>query len=204
MRVYIGKQIADLRKVAGTTQKQLAWAVGVEEEAVRQWEAGRQNPNLAGLRRIADYFHVDIDFLLTGETRDTAEEEAAAAADKQLVIRPALPDDGRLRVVQFLGSRIVARDDFDPDRPILLSMEACGAGEKRPIEIWGSAHIEGNVGGSVTAGGDITCGHVAGGVKSGKNVTCGDIAGGAVVGGSLDCGKINGSVICRGKISEEK
>ncbi|HIZ84489.1 MAG TPA: helix-turn-helix domain-containing protein [Firmicutes bacterium] len=212
MRVSIGKQIADLRRVTGTTQKQLAWAIGVDEDAIRQWEAGRQNPTLAALAQTADYFHVSIDFLLTGESgenaRPSTEDKTANPADPRPVISQELPDDGRLRVVQFLGSQIVSRDDFDPAKPIPLCTEslqrAHGIGEKLQIEIWGSAQIAGGINGSVTAGGDIACGHVAGSVKSGKNANCGNISGGVVVNGNLNCGRIAGPVICRGKLAEEK
>lgn len=58
----IGKKIQELRKQQHRTQEDLANAVGVSTQAVSKWECGG-TPDTMLLPKIADYFHVSIDYL---------------------------------------------------------------------------------------------------------------------------------------------
>ena len=62
----VGKRLAQARRRAGLTQKELADLVGVGERAVQAWELGQSHPyrRLAALERVLD---VDRDLLLHGE-----------------------------------------------------------------------------------------------------------------------------------------
>ena len=57
-----------------TTQKTLADAVGVRPQTISQYAIGETQPTPAVLLKIADYFCVTVDFLLTG--RRVAEKQA--------------------------------------------------------------------------------------------------------------------------------
>lgn len=59
--VFIGKRIADLRKLKGRTQTDLAEYFGVTKQAVSKWENGYSMPDVLLLPKLADYFDVDID-----------------------------------------------------------------------------------------------------------------------------------------------
>lgn len=51
--VTLGPSIATARREAGLTQAQLAALLGVSEQAVKQWEAGRNAVNSRNLVRLA-------------------------------------------------------------------------------------------------------------------------------------------------------
>lgn len=59
-----GSIISDLRKSQGLTQKQFAKVFNVSEGSVAHYEQGVTLPNVEILQLFADYFHVNIDYLL--------------------------------------------------------------------------------------------------------------------------------------------
>jgi transcriptional regulator with XRE-family HTH domain len=69
----IGKRVAEARRRAGLTQKELAGQIGVGQRAVQGWELGRSHPyrRFAALERI---LKVDRDWLLRGNAADHAAE----------------------------------------------------------------------------------------------------------------------------------
>ena len=69
----IGKRVAEARRRAGLTQKELAAQIGVGQRAVQGWELGRSHPyrRLAALERV---LKVDRDWLLRGHAPVQAKE----------------------------------------------------------------------------------------------------------------------------------
>lgn len=65
LREIIAKNIASLRIDAGLTQLQLAGILNYSDKAVSKWERGESVPDIFMLKRIADYFGVSVDYLLT-------------------------------------------------------------------------------------------------------------------------------------------
>jgi transcriptional regulator with XRE-family HTH domain len=53
-RIELGRRLASIRQAAGTTQQQLADAVGVDRVTVARWESGNRTPDLIQLGLIAD------------------------------------------------------------------------------------------------------------------------------------------------------
>ncbi|MFA6948500.1 MAG: helix-turn-helix transcriptional regulator, partial [Eubacteriales bacterium] len=69
-----------------------------------------------------------------------------------------IPDDGKLRVVQFLGAKLLCRDDYDPEQRIPLEFASYMFNNNvLNVEIWGGADIDGDISGNVSAGGGIDC-----------------------------------------------
>ncbi len=66
--IKINEQIAFLRKQKGLTQKELAVALGVTDQAVSKWESAQCCPDIQLLPDIADYFGVSIDELMGHDT----------------------------------------------------------------------------------------------------------------------------------------
>ena len=61
----IGQQLKKLRKLhGGMSQAELADFLGVSQQAVGQWERGKNKPEYAMLCKIASFFGVTTDFLL--------------------------------------------------------------------------------------------------------------------------------------------
>lgn len=96
--------LLNLRKDADMTQKELAKAVGLSASAIAMYEAGTRIPPLETLEAIADYFNVDMNYLL-GKSGVTTELHSVG-----------LPVE--IRRFRFLGDiacgqPIVANDEYD-------------------------------------------------------------------------------------------
>lgn len=62
----IGKTIAELRKIKGWTQAELAEKLNVSDKAVSKWESESGLPEILQLPTMASLFDVSIDYLMTG------------------------------------------------------------------------------------------------------------------------------------------
>ena len=180
--------IKALRRQRGIRQEALAQALDVSVQAVSKWETGSSLPDILLLPGIARFFGVSIDTLFRGL------EEASLDTPN------AIPDDGRLRIVQFLGRRYLTKQEYDPKNPVFLNVEMLPKDQKWDVEIWGSADIKGPVGGGVTAGGGVNCGPVGDGVNAGGGINCGDIGGDVNAGGGVECGDIGGDANAGGGV----
>lgn len=60
------ERLFELRRQAGLSQEELANLLGVTRQAVQKWEAGTSRPDMDNLTALADYFHVSLDYLVTG------------------------------------------------------------------------------------------------------------------------------------------
>lgn len=63
----LAERIRMLREQAGLTQSAFAKAFGVAQSTVAGWESGAREPNIATVRRLADFFCVTADYLLGGD-----------------------------------------------------------------------------------------------------------------------------------------
>lgn len=54
----------------GVTSYKVAKEAGVTQTALSNWKSGRSTPTTKTLQKIADYFGVTIDYLMTGEASD--------------------------------------------------------------------------------------------------------------------------------------
>lgn len=61
------EKIQQLRKQKGLTQEELANALFVSRTAVSKWESGRGYPGIDSLKRIAEFYGVTVDELLSGD-----------------------------------------------------------------------------------------------------------------------------------------
>ena len=181
--------IKALRRQRGIRQEALAQALDVSVQAVSKWETGSSLPDILLLPGIARFFGVSIDTLFRGL------EEASLDTPN------AIPDDGRLRIVQFLGRRYLTKQEYDPKNPVFLNVEMLPKDQKWDVEIWGSADIKGPVGGGVTAGGGVNCGPVGDGVNAGGGVNCGPVGNGVNAGGGVNCGPVGDGVNAGGGIN---
>lgn len=61
------EKIQELRKAKGLTQEELAQSLYVSRTAISKWESGRGYPNIDSLQRIAKFFGITVDDLLSGD-----------------------------------------------------------------------------------------------------------------------------------------
>lgn len=82
-------RIRELRESAGyKSQQSFADAFGIAQSTVGNWEAGKREPNYETTIRLADFFHVSVDYLL-GRTDQKSMAEvdtlsSSTSADAQL------------------------------------------------------------------------------------------------------------------------
>ncbi|MBM7582080.1 hypothetical protein JOD02_000937 [Caldicoprobacter guelmensis] len=107
-------------------------------------------------------------------------------------------DDGKLRIVAFIGRKLLKKGDPDS-----TSIEVKYDGEALDIECHGNLSCS-DVKGNVSAKGNVTCRNVGGNVNAGGNATCENIEGNVSAGGNIHCKNINGSVAAGGGIHIEK
>lgn len=60
--VFVGERLANLRKLKGRTQSDVATQFGVSKQAVSKWEKGYSMPDVLILPELASYFGVDIEY----------------------------------------------------------------------------------------------------------------------------------------------
>ena len=80
-RMEFHKKLQILRKQKGLTQEKLAEALFVSRTAVSKWDSGKGYPGIDSLKRLAEFYAVTVDDLLSGEEVLTiAKEEQARTA----------------------------------------------------------------------------------------------------------------------------
>lgn len=199
MNETMGAIIARKRKELGLTQEQLANALNISYQAVSKWENELSSPDISTLPLLADLFGIKIDELFGREA-----PQAPVAEDRALEPTPAeatdgvelpWPDDDTLHAVLFEGRRLLAHTEAE-GQPITLHIEG-GAGN---VQSAFDVRVEGEVRGSVTAEGDVSCGDVGGSVNAGGDVDCDEVCGDVRTGGDADCGTVGGSVTAQGDV----
>lgn len=177
MSIIIAETIKALRAQKGISQEILAEHMSVSVQAVSKWENGLSCPDIGSLPDLAAYFGVSIDYLLTG--KESASELCGG-----------LPDDGKLRIVQAIGSRILDAGSYDKDIVIKLKMPDRSVQPQLNVEIVSSCAIEGDVNGNVDAGAGINCGNVGGYADAGAGICCGHVGKYVDAGAGVNCGNV--------------
>lgn len=115
------------------------------------------------------------------------------SAETTAIFADQLPDDDVLRVVQVQGRRILSIEESADERTIRLCIDPESICPN--VTVYGSAHIEGTVEGSLSAGDSAVCGNVGGSVTAGDAVTCESVGGSVTAGeGVRISGDVQGSV----------
>ncbi len=57
-------RLREIRKARGISQVKLAMELNTNQNTISRYETNEREPGLAELIKIADYFHVSIDYLL--------------------------------------------------------------------------------------------------------------------------------------------
>lgn len=64
MKIVVAERIRELMKEEGLTQVALGGKIGIKQNTINAWLSGKKEPSIASLWAIADYFQVDIDYLV--------------------------------------------------------------------------------------------------------------------------------------------
>ncbi len=64
MKIVVAERIRNLMKEQGLNQVQLAEKIGVKQNTISAWLLEKKEPCIYSLWLLADYFEVDIDYLV--------------------------------------------------------------------------------------------------------------------------------------------
>ncbi len=64
MDIIIADRIKELMKEEKLNQTRLAEKIGVKQNTISAWVLGKKEPSIKSLWLLADYFNVDIDYLV--------------------------------------------------------------------------------------------------------------------------------------------
>ena len=73
--------LKSLRKSHNLTQSQFAAELNITQTAINYWENEKREPNLNMLQKIAEYFNVSLDYLITGKTHTEKKEDLYSKDD---------------------------------------------------------------------------------------------------------------------------
>lgn len=57
-------RLKELRKAKGLSQQRLATDLNTNQNTISRYETGEREPGISELIKIADYFHVSVDYLI--------------------------------------------------------------------------------------------------------------------------------------------
>ncbi|MGN8832642.1 helix-turn-helix domain-containing protein [Selenomonas montiformis] len=83
-----------LRLEKGLTQGDLAKYSGLKQSSIAMYETGKRNPKIDVLERLADFFNVDIDYLI-GKTDKTTKVIVAPPEPQKNIETPPAPKEDR-------------------------------------------------------------------------------------------------------------
>lgn len=133
-----GKVLRQLRSEYHMTQKQFADILGVSESTIGMYERGKREPDFETMGAIADYFHVDMDYL---HGRSEARLSAPLANITREIdpIYDALNPAGRKELCRY-GRYLTGQDDYKAEGAapqieyIRHYLTAAAAGYAAPID----------------------------------------------------------------------
>ena len=64
MKIIVAERIRELMKENGLNQVRLAEKVGINQHTTSSWSNGKKEPSITSLWLLADYFDVDVDYLI--------------------------------------------------------------------------------------------------------------------------------------------
>lgn len=102
--------LAALRKERGLSQLQLSEKTGLSRSAIGMYETGKREPDMETLKALAEFFHVDMNTLTTGDSNSEMSEllEALRTRDDMRMLfklaKDASPEDVRsaVRIIEAL------------------------------------------------------------------------------------------------------
>lgn len=104
--------LKSLRTAKGMTQDELAKALKISRSTVGMYESGSREPDYETLELIADYFNVDINYLLGRTNRTTVLPDSYYLNDDAKEMAQFLYDNPEYKVL-FDASRKVKKEDID-------------------------------------------------------------------------------------------
>lgn len=114
-----------LLKLNGCRVADVARATGIGKSTFTDWKQGRTTPKAEKLQKIADYFGVSVDYLLTGQAPETAAAGVMSLSDleQQLVaLFRQLNEKGQGKALELVKLLLLDAEN-KPVKPAKLAVE---------------------------------------------------------------------------------
>lgn len=104
----------------GVSSYKVAQKAGVTQTALSNWKSGRSTPSAKTLQKIADYFGVTVDYLMTGKDGSEKEESELTVRDRRDIAKDLDRIIGEIKSEDD-GPLFYNGQPLDPEDMIFLS-----------------------------------------------------------------------------------
>ena len=107
------EQFEELCKQNGVTAYQVCKETGIDRSTISSWKSGAYSPKADKLQRIAEYFNVPVEYLITGKypEKESASGEKYYFSDETAQLAQAVFEDPSLRIL-FDAARNARQEDI--------------------------------------------------------------------------------------------
>ncbi len=125
-QVDFGKRLRSFRKTKNFTQKEIAFRIGVSEQAVSKWENGECLPDVYNLKVLGQLLHISVDTLLATENDNferVIETIKIGGAEFEIVEKPET----------ILAGKVIYAKDYEDIDGFNCAIEAVMGEEKQVV-----------------------------------------------------------------------
>jgi Predicted transcriptional regulators len=125
-QVDFGKRLRSFRKTKNFTQKEIAFRIGVSEQAVSKWENGECLPDVYNLKVLGQLLHISVDTLLATENDNferVIETIKIGGAEFEIVEKPET----------ILAGKVIYAKDYEDIDGFNGAIEAVTGEEKQVV-----------------------------------------------------------------------
>ena len=125
-QVDFGKRLRSFRKTKNFTQKEIAFRIGVSEQAVSKWENGECLPEVYNLKVLGQLLHISVDTLLATENDNferVIETIKIGGAEFEIVEKPET----------ILAGKVIYAKDYEDIDGFNCAIEAVTGEEKQVV-----------------------------------------------------------------------
>lgn len=101
MSIKQGEYLKKLRVKNGLSQDALSEILGISRQSISKWEQGNSAPDIENIKKLADYFNVSIDSIVTGEAEGEIVKAEPKKSDKKLPSVPKIKNAKKTRLYAF-------------------------------------------------------------------------------------------------------
>ena len=97
--------LRELRLARKMSQRELAELIGVTQQAVQQYEKDKIEPDIEGLKRLADVFEVTVDYLIDHDS--AASEQGRSISEEEYILLESMrrmEDYDRQSIIRIIKS----------------------------------------------------------------------------------------------------
>lgn len=113
--INLSKRLKDLRLKEGLTQAELALELGLAKSTISQYESDERKPTYENLIKIADFYNISIDFLLTGDLNVKEKQNTSynKKYSKHILVLDKMTLDEQHQSLTFMEELLTARLEYE-------------------------------------------------------------------------------------------